>query len=140
MSGAAAGSPLELIPTIARCYPRFCVPGGEDDAPPSERKPSQFISIDDVRNLHDFINLTARGDAGKTIVFFPAETLNVNAANALLKSLEEPPPATRFILVSHRPGYLPPTVLSRCSSSRCRRHLLLQRSNGCGSRAQTIPH
>ena len=77
-------------------------------------KQSQFISIDDVRNLHDFINLTARGDAGKTIVFFPAETLNVNAANALLKSLEEPPPATRFILVSHRPGYLPPTVLSRC--------------------------
>ena len=97
----------EVLPEVLR-------PRREDDAPPSERKPSQFISIDDVRNLHDFINLTARGDAGKTIVFFPAETLNVNAANALLKSLEEPPPATRFILVSHRPGYLPPTVLSRC--------------------------
>ena len=44
----------EVLPEVLR-------PRREDDAPPSERKPSQFISIDDVRNLHDFINLTARG-------------------------------------------------------------------------------
>ena len=47
-------------------------------------------------------------------MLYPAETLNVNAANALLKSLEEPPPNTRFMLVAHRPSYLPATIISRC--------------------------
>ena len=64
--------------------------------------------------MHDFINLTSCQTGGKTIVLYPAETLNVNAANALLKSLEEPPPNTRFMLVAHRPSYLPATVISRC--------------------------
>jgi DNA polymerase-3 subunit delta' len=79
-----------------------------------ERKPSQQISVDEIRNLHDFINLTAHQAGGKTVVLYPAETLNVNAANALLKSLEEPPPDTRFMLISHRPSYLPATIISRC--------------------------
>ena len=85
-----------------------------DGAAAGERKPSQQISVDEIRNLHDFINLTAHQAGGKTIVVYPAETLNVNAANALLKSLEEPPPDTRFMLVSHRPSYLPATIISRC--------------------------
>ena len=80
----------------------------------TERKPSQQISVDDVRGLHDFINLTAHQRGGKTIVFCPAETLNANAANALLKSLEEPPANTRFMLVAHRPSLLPATIISRC--------------------------
>ncbi|MEO7728012.1 MAG: DNA polymerase III subunit delta' [Burkholderiales bacterium] len=95
----------EIVPEILR-------PDAESAA--GERKPSQQISVDDVRGLHDFINLTGHQVGGKTIVFYPAETLNVNAANALLKSLEEPPPATRFMLVAHRPSYLPATVISRC--------------------------
>ena len=44
----------------------------------------------------------------------PAEDLNASAANALLKTLEEPPPGTFFLLVSHRPGRVLPTVRSRC--------------------------
>ena len=79
-----------------------------------KRKPSQQIPVDEVRDLQDFINLTAHRRGGKTIVFYPAETLNPNAANALLKNLEEPPPSTRFMLVSHRPSYLPATIISRC--------------------------
>jgi len=59
-------------------------------------------------------NLTAHRRGGKTIVFYPAETLNPNAANALLKNLEEPPPGTRFMLIAHRPSYLPATIISRC--------------------------
>lgn len=86
----------------------------DDDAPATRRKPSQEIRVDDVRGLQDFINLTAHQRGGKTIVFYPAETLNPNAANALLKNLEEPPPGTRFMLVAHRPSYLPATVISRC--------------------------
>ena len=86
----------------------------DQDASSSKRKPSQEIKIEDVRGLQDFINLTAHQQGGKTIVFYPAETLNVNAANALLKSLEEPPAGTRFMLVAHRPSDLPATIHSRC--------------------------
>ncbi|NBR30458.1 MAG: DNA polymerase III subunit delta', partial [Betaproteobacteria bacterium] len=66
------------------------------------------------RGLQDFIFLTAHQRGGKMIVFYPAETLNVNAANALLKNLEEPPAGTRFMLVTHRPSDLPATIHSRC--------------------------
>src|SRR5215203_242773 len=96
----------EVLPEILR-------PEAETTAA-GERKPSQQISVDDIRGLHDFVNLTAHQTGGKTIVLYPAETLNVNAANALLKSLEEPPGNTRFMLISHRPSYLPATIISRC--------------------------
>ena len=86
----------------------------EQDAPASKRKPSQDIRIEDVRGLQDFIFLTSHQRRGKTIVFYPAETLNANAANALLKNLEEPPAGTRFMLVAHRPAELPATIHSRC--------------------------
>jgi DNA polymerase-3 subunit delta' len=87
----------------------------ESDLPAAgKRKPSKEIRVEEVRGLQDFINLTAHHRSGKTIVFYPAETLNPNAANALLKNLEEPPPSTRFMLVSHRPSYLPATIISRC--------------------------
>lgn len=86
----------------------------EADAPASKRKPSQEIKIEDVRGLQDFVFLTAHQRHGKTIVFYPAETLNANAANALLKNLEEPPAGTRFMLVTHRPSELPATIHSRC--------------------------
>jgi len=97
----------ELLPEALR-------PANAEGAATGDRKPSQQISVEEVRALHDFINLTSHQTGGKTIVFYPAETLNVNAANALLKSLEEPPSNTRFMLIAHRPGYLPATVISRC--------------------------
>ena len=106
---AAGGHPdyREIVPEALR-------PAEAEGTATNERKPSQQIPVDEVRNLHDFINLTAHQSRGKTIVFCPAETLNPNAANALLKSLEEPPPATRFMLVAHRPSYLAATIVSRC--------------------------
>ena len=85
-----------------------------DQAAGGKRKPSKEIRVEEVRDLQDFINLTAHRGGGKTIVFYPAETLNPNAANALLKSLEEPPQGTRFMLIAHRPSYLPATIISRC--------------------------
>lgn len=87
----------------------------ESDQPSAgKRKPSKEIRVEEIRDLQDFINLTAHRRGGKTIVFHPAEAMNPNAANALLKNLEEPPPSTRFMLVSHRPSYLPATIISRC--------------------------
>ena len=84
------------------------------DSAATKRKPSQEIRIEDVRGLQDFIFLSSHQRGGRIIVFYPAETLNANAVNALLKSLEEPPAGTHFMLVAHRPNELPATIHSRC--------------------------
>ncbi len=78
------------------------------------RKGSTQISVDQIRELADFIHLSSHRAGTRVVVVHPAEALNVNAANALLKSLEEPPARTCFVLVAHRPNRLPATVRSRC--------------------------
>lgn len=77
-------------------------------------KASPWISVEQVRELHDFINVSSHRGGRKIILLSPAEALNINAANALLKNLEEPPAMTHFILISHRPHRLPKTIVSRC--------------------------
>lgn len=85
-----------------------------DEADISDKKKKLDISIAQVRSLSNFINISAHRGRAKVVVIQPAEAMNANAANALLKSLEEPPPDTFFILVSHRPQTLPATIRSRC--------------------------
>ncbi|MEM8661028.1 MAG: DNA polymerase III subunit delta' [Pseudomonadota bacterium] len=79
---------------------------------------SRVIKIDQVRELVDFTGKTASFGQRKVAVVSPAESMNKNAANALLKVLEEPPADTHLLLVSHRPHLLPSTVRSRCQSLR----------------------
>lgn len=88
--------------------------GGE--APARRTKaPSLFITVEQVRALADFLNLRSHRGALRVALLHPAEDLyQPNAANALLKSLEEPPAGAIFVLVSHRPARLLPTVRSRC--------------------------
>lgn len=99
---------------------RILVPATENEAGPEaeegskKTKASPWISIEQVRELHDFIHVSSHRGGRKVILVCPAEALNVNAANALLKNLEEPPARTHFILVSHRPHRLPRTIISRC--------------------------
>lgn len=81
---------------------------------PSIGARSKPISVDQVRAMTESLGLTAHRDAGKVVIVRPANALNVAAANALLKSLEEPPPGVLFLLVSDRPALLLPTVRSRC--------------------------
>jgi len=80
----------------------------------TDKKASQFITVAQIRELADFVNLTTHRNGMRIILVHPAEAMNVHAANALLKTLEEPPPGTLFILVSHQPQRLLPTVRSRC--------------------------
>ena len=89
---------------------------GEDFKSISGKKPSKQISVDQVRDLADFIGMSAHQGGRRVIVIHPAEAMNTNAANALLKNLEEPPQGLLFILVSHKPQQLLPTILSRCLS------------------------
>jgi len=72
------------------------------------------IRVDEVRELRERLHQT-RGRSGHRVAVVDAiDDCNPNAANALLKTLEEPPPQTLFLLVSHRPGLLLPTIKSRC--------------------------
>lgn len=77
---------------------------------------SAFIRVEEVRLLIERMRRT-RGRPGHRIAIVDAiDDCNASAANALLKILEEPPPETTFILVSHQPGGLLPTIRSRCQS------------------------
>lgn len=78
----------------------------------------KWIIIDQVRDLNDFLMVSAHRQGWKIILIDPADTLNVSAANALLKSLEEPPPRTLFILVSAHLARIPATLRSRCRLQR----------------------
>lgn len=78
------------------------------------RKARQYIGVDQIRALAGLINVSTHRNGYRIILIHPAEAMNASAANALLKSLEEPPPQSLFILVSHRPQQLPPTIVSRC--------------------------
>ncbi|HEY8609522.1 MAG TPA: DNA polymerase III subunit delta' [Noviherbaspirillum sp.] len=77
-------------------------------------KPSKEIKIDQVRALADFMSISTHRQGMRVVLLYPAEALNTAAANALLKTLEEPPPATMFLLVSNSLDRLLPTILSRC--------------------------
>lgn len=72
------------------------------------------IAIQQIRQLIDNANLTATYGKNKIIIINPAEAMNRNAANALLKLLEEPPSGTILLLVSHQPLQLLATLRSRC--------------------------
>lgn len=73
-----------------------------------------IIRVEDVRELRDALHHT-RGRAGHRIAILDSiDDCNPSAANALLKTLEEPPADTTFLLISHRPGQLLPTIKSRC--------------------------
>lgn len=76
------------------------------------------ISIDQVRALQPLLHSTPALSPWRAIVVDAIDDLARPAANALLKSLEEPPPATLFLLVSHAPGRLLPTIRSRCRMMR----------------------
>lgn len=75
---------------------------------------SKVIKIDQVRQLTEFVSKTAQQGRRKVAVIEPAESLNINAANALLKCLEEPAGDTVLLLISHMPSLLMATIRSRC--------------------------
>ncbi|QXI27045.1 DNA polymerase III subunit delta' [Pseudomonas vanderleydeniana] len=77
------------------------------------------IKVDQVRDLVGFVAQTAQLGGRKVVLIEPVESMNINAANALLKSLEEPSGDTVLLLVSHQSSRLLPTVRSRCVQQAC---------------------
>jgi len=78
------------------------------------KEPSREIRIAQVRALAGFVNVTTHRHGLRVILLYPAEVLNAESANSLLKVLEEPPPGTVFLLVTNKLDSLLPTIVSRC--------------------------
>jgi DNA polymerase-3 subunit delta' len=88
--------------------------GGEERKAKASKTPSKDIRIEQIRALADFMNISTHRQGLRVVVLYPAEALNMPASNALLKTLEEPPPGTVFLLASNSLDRLLPTILSRC--------------------------
>ncbi|MXO72161.1 AAA family ATPase [Alteraurantiacibacter buctensis] len=89
----------------------------EDEKKREDGKPfalKRNISIDQIRQMQLRLNTRPTLGSRRVIIIDPADDLEKSACNALLKSLEEPPQGTFFLLVTHRPGRLLPTIRSRC--------------------------
>ena len=88
--------------------------GADTKKSKSTKAPSKEIKIEQIRALADFMNISTHRQGLRVVVVYPAEALNTPASNALLKTLEEPPPGTVFLLASNSLDRLLPTILSRC--------------------------
>ncbi len=111
---------LVLVPEAEREVLGWSVPAAEGEEgggdAGSRRKPSKEIRIEAIRDAIAFASTTSARGRAKAVVLHPAERMNDVAANAFLKTLEEPPGSTRFLLSCASPDALPATIRSRCQS------------------------
>lgn len=85
---------------------------------PETKRLRDMIVVDDVRALGRFLSMSAAEGGRRVVIVDAADEMNTQAANALLKMLEEPPRLTTFLLVAHQPAALLPTIRSRCRELR----------------------
>ncbi|MDD5479171.1 DNA polymerase III subunit delta' [Rhodoferax sp.] len=85
-----------------------------DEIESKKRKPSKEIRVEAMRDTVEFAQRTSARGHGKAVLVFPAERMNVYTANALLKTLEEPPGDVKFVLATDAAHQLLPTIRSRC--------------------------
>jgi DNA polymerase III subunit delta' len=119
--GAKAGTRTSLAVDPSSGVFRRVASGGHADLltierawDPRRRRLRSDIVVDDARDIAGFFRLTSAEEGWRIVIIDGAEEMNRNAANALLKILEEPPDRSLLILVSHNPGRLLPTIRSRC--------------------------
>jgi DNA polymerase-3 subunit delta' len=112
--GSACGACASCAYVAAGQHPdlRLVEPVAYDEE--GNATPQDVIRIDAIRDLTEWSQLTSHRRGAKIAVIAPAEAMHYAAANALLKTLEEPPAGTSLLLVSHQPGRLPATIRSRC--------------------------
>jgi DNA polymerase-3 subunit delta' len=109
---------LVLLPESLRREHDWLLALDKAEVEEGKRKPSRQIRIDEVRFLIDWSTKTSGRGRGKVAVLHPAEALNLQAASALLKTLEEPPAGTRLLLTCTDPQALLATMRSRCQHLR----------------------
>lgn len=108
--------PAENGAPCGRCKPCLLLQAGThpDLCRVEPEEEGRQIKIEPIRELLGFSSLTANYGTEQVIILHPAESMNINAANSLLKLLEEPPGDTRLVLISHQPAALLATIRSRC--------------------------
>lgn len=106
VGGYACGSCKQCHLVTANNHPDLLKVLPEDEG--------KAIRIDSVRALGEFASKTSQQGGWKVAIIYPAESMNQNSSNALLKNLEEPGPNTLLLLVCHEPARLSATVKSRC--------------------------
>lgn len=116
VSAPIGSGPVPVDPVIAAqlragAQPNIRLLGREMD---DKGKLRGGIVVDQVRKLSGFLNQTASNGGWRVVIVDAADDLNKEAANALLKMLEEPAPGVLFLLISHAPARLLPTIRSRC--------------------------
>jgi len=105
--------------TIWRQIALGCHPGLLHISRPFDAKTGKFrsaITVDEIRKISHFMHQSQADNDWRIVIIDPADDMNRNSANALLKILEEPPRKALFILISHHKGRLLPTIRSRCQS------------------------
>ncbi len=105
-AGGQCGSCHACHMAAAKSHPDLMMIEPEED--------SKTITIDQIRQVVKNVNETSMQGGYRVIIIHPATAMNINAANALLKTLEEPTPNTVIILVSDQGSRLPATIISRC--------------------------
>jgi DNA polymerase III subunit delta' len=101
-------------PDFRLIVPESMAPESREEGAEPAKKRSEQIRIEQARELADFLAVGTHRGGPRVILLYPAEAMNANTQNALLKNLEEPPPATVFLLVTTQPERLLGTVRSRC--------------------------
>lgn len=105
-------------PDFRFIQPEALAEPASDESSPSRKRDSEQASrqirVDQIRDIQDLLGIGTHRRGLRVVLIRPAEAMNIAAANALLKSLEEPPPDTLFLLVSSAPDRLLATVRSRC--------------------------
>jgi len=82
------------------------------------KKFATALGVEEIRRVGRFLSMTSHDGSYRIVIVDSADDMTISAANALLKRLEEPPERTLFLLISHSPGRLLPTIRSRCQALR----------------------
>src|SRR5713101_7674728 len=101
-------------PDFRLILPESMAPESREEGAEPAKKKSEQIRIEQARELAGFLAVGTHRGGLRVILVYPAEAMNANTQNALLKNLEEPPPATVFLLVTTQAERLLATVRSRC--------------------------
>ena len=103
---------IESIKVINKSHPNLLII--ERSTSDQTKKIRQNIVLDDVKGLDNFLHMTANEDGWRVIIIDAIDDMNINAANYILKLLEEPPKNVLFLIIAHNLGRVLPTIKSRC--------------------------
>lgn len=115
-SKEACGTCKECLLFAAGTHPDLLMVRLEEKETKGKKTKAKQIKVEQIRQLIDFVTKTSHRGGMKVIIIEPAEAMNTSAANALLKSLEEPADQTLIFLITHAAHRLLPTIRSRCQT------------------------